>query len=400
VAGEARLAAAQKLSMPLVPVVRCEHLTDEQARAFRIADNKIAEDSSWIDDSLRRELQSLFQQDFDLSVIGFSQEGLDMALAGMVDVDGLTADDDVPELPEVPTSRPGDLWLLGDHRLMCGSATDPADALRLMAGDQIAMVFTDPPYNVNYQGKNKKRLTIQNDNLPSETFFLFLRDAFACLAQASAPGSAIYVCYADIESVNFRNALTQTGWLLKQNLIWVKNQFILGRQDYHWQHEPILYGWRAGGPHRWFGDRKQPTVFQSGYPVSIAGIDGAFQISIQNPDGDIVLQVPEYQILAGSPGVLGTIWRVDKPLSNDDHPTMKPVEVPLRAITNSSKRGDIVADFFGGSGSTLIACEKSSRRARIMELDPRYCDVIVKRWENFTGETAVLETATDNRMRA
>jgi DNA modification methylase len=397
VAGEARLAAARKSGMALVPVVRCEHLSDEQARTFRIADNKIAEDSSWIGDHLNAELRELFQQGLDLSVTGFDPEELDHALAGMIDVDGLTGDDEVPELPETPVSHPGDIWTLGEHRVMCGSATDRADVMRLMAGGQAGMVFTDPPYNVNYQGKNKKHLTLRNDNLPGETFFAFLRDAFSRMAEITAPGSALYVCYADIESVNFRQALTGTGWLLKQNLIWVKNHFILGRQDYQWQHEPILYGWREGGPHRWFGDRRQATVFQSGYPVSIAALDGAFQISVQTPEGNVVLQVPEYTVLSGADNVLGTLWRVDKPLKNDDHPTMKPVEVPLRAITNSSRRGDVVADFFGGSGSTLIACEKTSRQARIMELDPRYCDVIVRRWEKFTGETAVLE---NDRMSA
>lgn len=256
---------------------------------------------------------------------------------------GNTDPDDVPEVKKKAKSKRGEIYQLGPHRLMCGDSTSAADVAKLMGDEKANMVWTDPPYNVAYTGKTKEALTIQNDEMDGEQFYEFLFKAYKNMIESTLPGGAIYVAHADSEGMRFRKALVDAGWLLKQCLIWVKHTIVMGRQDYHWKHEPILYGWAPGSAHSWYTDRKQSTVLE-----------------------------------------------FNKPARNGEHPTMKPVELVEYMVRNSSKDGDLVLDLFGGSGTTLMASEKSGRRACLMELDPCYVDVIITRWEQFTGQKAQL----------
>lgn len=259
--------------------------------------------------------------------------------------EGLTDEDDVPEPGESPVTVPGDIWILGNHRLVCGDATSMDDADKLMGSRQADMLLTDPPYNVAYTGKTKDALTIQNDAMDDSSFKQFLLDAFTAADAFMKPGAVFYIWHADSEGYNFRGACHDIGWKVRQCLIWNKSTMVMGRQDYHWKHEPCLYGWKEGASHLWNSDRKQTTVIEC-----------------------------------------------DKPQRNAEHPTMKPVALMEYQIGNNTRKDNIVLDLFGGSGSTLIACEKLGRRACIMELDPIYCDVIIRRWQEFTGENAFLES--------
>jgi DNA modification methylase len=315
-----------------------------------IADNKIAENAGWDEEMLRIELQALREADFDLDITGFDFEDIDRLLNGeLPENQGLTDEDAAPEVTENPLSQPGDVWLLGDHRVLCGSATVLADLEKVMDGVLADMVFTDPPYNVDYgntakdkiraKGGKKAGRTIMNDNL-GEGFEQFLYDA--CVNFLLVCKGAVYVCMSSSELDTLQSAFRKAGGKWSTFVIWAKNTFTLGRSDYQRQYEPILYGWKEGAEHFWCGARDQ-----------------------------------------------GDVWFFNKPQKNDLHPTMKPVELVERAVRNSSKTRDIVLDPFGGSGSTLIACEKTGRQARLIELDPRYVDVIVKRWEDFTGKTAI-----------
>lgn len=256
---------------------------------------------------------------------------------------GLSDPDQVPPVPTVPRTKPGDMYLLGSHRLMCGDATRKEHAAKLMDGQKADLVVTDPPYNVAYEGKTKSALTIENDEMGDVAFGEFLAQAYASYFQSAKAGAGIYVFHADMEGANFRTKLKESGFLFKQCCIWIKDVFVMSRQDFHWKHEPILYGWKPGAPHNWYSDRKQTTV-----------------------------------------------WDFKRPTKSTDHPTMKPVDLISYPITCSSKVGDTVIDFFGGSGTTLIACEALDRVCYTMELDPRYCDVIVARYETFTGRKAKL----------
>ena len=345
VAGHGRLLAAQELGLQTVPVIVLGHLDEVQRRALVLADNKLAENAGWDEELLKLELQALDDLDFDLDLMGFSTEELDDLLleepAG-----GNTEDDQIPDVQEQPVSKAGDLWILGDHRLLCGSAIESADVERLMGGQLADMVFTDPPYNVDYgnSAKDKKRgkdRRIKNDNLGDE-FHSFLKAAMTNMLAVCK--GAIYVCMSSSELDTLQKAFREAGGKWSTFLIWAKNTFTLGRADYQRQYEPILYGWKDGSDHFWCGARDQ-----------------------------------------------GDVWFFNKPACNDLHPTMKPVELVERAIRNSSKTKDIVLDLFGGSGSTLIACEKTGRQARLTELDPKYVDVIVRRWEEYTGQEAYLE---------
>ncbi len=345
VAGHGRLLAAQELGMRTVPVIVLGHLDDVQRRALVLADNKLAENAGWDEELLRLELQALDELDFDLDIMGFSTEELDDLLLEEP-AEGNTEDDQVPEIQEQPVSRTGDVWILGDHRLLCGSATEQTDVEKLMVGQLADMVFTDPPYNVDYgnSAKDKKRgkdRRIKNDNLGDE-FHSFLKAAMTNML--SVCKGAVYVCMSSSELDTLQKAFREAGGKWSTFLIWAKNTFTLGRADYQRQYEPILYGWKDGSDHFWCGARDQ-----------------------------------------------GDVWFFNKPARNDLHPTMKPVELVERAIRNSSKTKDIVLDLFGGSGSTLIACEKSGRQARLTELDPKYVDVIVRRWEEYAGQEAYLE---------
>ena len=288
--------------------------------------------------------------------------------------EGLTDDDDCPDTQPDPISQSGDIWLLGEHRLMCGDGTDPQQVEQLVQGEAVDMVWTDPPYNVDYQGGTGDKLKIQNDNMGDAQFRAFLRDLFTAASLWIKPGGPIYVAHADTEGVNFRSALVESGFLLKQCLIWVKNTFTLGRQDYNWQHEPILYGWKPGAAHCWFGEFNKSTVLD------------------EEPDFRVMDKSSLINYCRELRNQLSTsVVREDKPARSAEHPTMKPVSLIIHMIRNSSTRKNTVLDLCAGSGSTLIACEKLRRKARVMELDPVYCDVIVRRWENFTGLRATLE---------
>lgn len=344
IAGHGRLLAARKLGLLEVPVVPMEHLTDTQRRALILADNKIGENASWEDELLGIELSELKDAGFDLGLTGFCTEEWEALIAGEEQTkDGLTDDDAVPEVSENPISKPGDLWILGEHKLLCGDATKSDDYKMLLGDELVDMTFTDPPYNVNYANTAKEKLLgknrpIMNDNL-GEGFGSFLFDA--CDNIVTRTKGSIYIAMSSSELDTLQAAFRAAGGKWSTFIIWAKNTFTLGRADYQRQYEPILYGWRDGADHYWCGARDQ-----------------------------------------------GDVWNIKKPAKNDLHPTMKPVELVERAVRNSSKTRDLVLDPFGGSGTTLIACEKSGRRARIIELDPKYVDVIVKRWEEYTGDKA------------
>ncbi|MBI4910965.1 MAG: site-specific DNA-methyltransferase [Acidobacteria bacterium] len=348
IAGHARLLAARKLRMTEVPVIVLDHLTETQRRALVLADNRLAENAGWDEEMLRVELAALEEDDFNLEVVGFTDDELKDLLAEpeTQPAAGLTDDDATPETPDVAITVLGDLWLLGDHRLVCGDSTQIEIVENVLGGGLADMVFTDPPYNVNYGVAMKDRLRgkkrkIANDNL-GDGFEQFLHDA--CLNILAVTKGAIYICMSSSELHTLQKAFRETGGHWSTFVVWAKNTFTIGRSDYQRQYEPILYGWKEGTDHYWCGARDQ-----------------------------------------------GDVWFVKKPVSNDLHPTMKPVELVERAIRNSSKGRDTVLDPFGGAGSTLIACEKAGRQARLSELEPKYCDVIVRRWQEFTGKEAKLD---------
>lgn len=337
VCGHTRFKAAQKLGLAEVPVHIAGDLTPEQIQAYRIADNKTAEIAEWNYDLLPLEIRELQDADFDLSLLGFDTDELDRLLNGTdADsvVDGETEPDAVPDVPEEAASRRGVLYRLGDHLLLCGDATKPEDIARLTGDDKANLYLVDPPYNVALTGSNG--LTIRNDDMEDGKFREFLTAAFRCASDSIEPGASFYVFHSDSESSNFRLAARDAGLEVHETLYWVKNSFVLGRFDYHYQSESVLYGWKPGAPHNWYSDRCQTNILN-----------------------------------------------FDKPKHNDVHPSMKPVEMLVYLVKNSSKRGETVLDNFGGSGSTLIACEQTGRKCRMIELDEKYCDVIRRRWAEF-----------------
>ena len=341
IAGHGRVMAAQKLGLQAVPCIRLAHLSDTQRKAYVIADNRLALNAGWDDQMLTLELQELDGEDFDLSLLGFEADELNALLNPIKETEGLTDEDAVPEVPEEPKTKPGDIYQLGRHRLMCGDSTSIDAVEKLMDGQLADILITDPPYNVAYEGSNG--LKIKNDDLSDDKFREFLRDAFVSAFAVMKSGAVFYIWYADVETYNFSAAVKEANLKLSQILVWKKDSLIMGRKDYHFIHEPCLYGWKEGAAHLWASDRKQVSVFE-----------------------------------------------FKKPKRNDVHPTMKPVELIEYQLLNNTKGQDIVLDLFGGSGSTMIAAEKNGRTARLMELDPKYCDVIVKRWEDFTGQKANL----------
>ena len=346
IVGHVRLLAAKKLGLREAPVHIAHNLTPAQVRAYRLLDNRSHEETSWDEDLLGLELLDLKGLDIDLDLTGFGIDEIDDLLARAEGTDGLTDPDAIPEVPE-PVSMLGDLWVLGKHRLLCGDATLLAAGERVLAGDRADLIFTDPPYGVNYRqpsshpGRSGRR--IKNDNLGTG-FETFLADACRNLVELSA--GAIYICMSSSELDTLKRVFVEGGGHWSTFVIWAKNTFTLGRSDYQRQYEPILYGWREGGEHYWCGARDQ-----------------------------------------------GDVWNVNKRVVNELHPTQKPVELIERAIINNSKGGETVLDAFGGSGSTLIACEKTGRCARVIELEPGYVDTTVMRWQEFTGREAVLENA-------
>jgi DNA modification methylase len=345
IAGHGRLQAAKQLALAVVPVVVLDHLSEAQKRAYVIADNKLALNAGWDENLLRAELEALEQEGFDLPLVGFSDDELADLLADPEAASGNTDEDAVPEAPAEPKTKRGDVYVLGSHRLLCGDSTMLGDVERVLDGALADMVFTDPPYNVDYGNAAKDKMrgtnrTIMNDNL-GDGFEQFLYDA--CVNMLAVCKGAIYVCMSSSELHTLQKAFVAAGGKWSTFIIWAKNTFTLGRADYQRQYEPILYGWKQGTDRFWCGARDQ-----------------------------------------------GDVWFVNKPRVNDLHPTMKPVELVERAVRNSSKSRDIVLDSFGGSGTTMIACEKTGRQARLIELYPKYCDVIVQRWEEFTGKKAEL----------
>ncbi|MBT2746188.1 MULTISPECIES: site-specific DNA-methyltransferase [unclassified Lysobacter] len=345
IAGHGRLLAARQLGLGKVPVIELSHLTPAQKRAYVIADNRLAENAGWDEELLRLELAELRDADFDLDLLGFTDDELDELLDG--DQAGLTDDDEVPEVQEQPVSRRGDVWVCGSHKVLCGDATQ-ADDYAALLGDELAdMTFTDPPYNVDYANNPKDKLRgkhrpILNDNLGGD-FGVFLE---ACCTQMVAlTKGAIYIAMSSSELDRLQSAFRAAGGRWSTFIIWAKNKFTMGHADYQRQYEPILYGWREGTERFWCGARDQ-----------------------------------------------GDVWFIDRSSKNDLHPTMKPVALVERAIRNSSKSRDLVLDPFGGSGTTLIAAEKTGRRARLIELDPKYADVIVRRWQDHTGQFALRQS--------
>jgi DNA modification methylase len=331
IAGHGRLMAARKLGLTEVPVVKLEHLTESQRKAYVLADNRIALNSGWDTSMLTLELQDL-KDEIDLSLLGFDADELDAMLNPIEETEGLTDEDSVPEVPVEPKTKLGDIYILGNHRLMCGDSTSIDAVEKLMDGDKADMVFTDPPYGVDYKGINND----SRDGLED-----LLRGAFANYLAVSKSGASIY-CFHSDRCADVFHTVFREYFHFSSMIIWAKNSLTLSQTDYQSQHEPCLYGWMNNGSHSWYSDRKQTSV-----------------------------------------------WKFDKERF-EGHTTPKPVGLVEKAITNSSKGGDIIIDLFGGSGSTMIASEKIGRQARIMELDPKYCDVIVKRWEDFTGKKATL----------
>ena len=389
VRGHGRLEAALLIGCK-VPVERQDYESEAEEWADLVADNRIAELASIDNDELAKLLSDLDGLDIDMELTGYSGKALDNLLADIrtheVTDDGFDAAEAAKSIKE-PTSKRGDIWILGRHRLMCGDSTIESDMARLMDGRRAAMVFTDPPYNVDYQGGSAKRLKIKNDNMTAEAFKAFLTEAFINLHHSAEDGAAIYICHADSAGNEFREAMAASGWSLKQCLIWVKNQFTLGRQDYQWQHEPILYGWREGEAHRFFGGRKQSTVIEDS-PIVLQEQEDATLICVTIGTEQVVIRAKEAEIVSRADDSVMSIWRFEKPVRNGEHPTMKPIPLCARAIQNSSTEGEIVLDGFGGSGSTLIAAEQTGRSCYMMECDPVYADVIIKRWEEFTGQKA------------
>jgi site-specific DNA-methyltransferase (adenine-specific) len=325
-------------------------MTEAEKRAYIITDNKTALNAGWDDELLKIELGELAEMKFDLTLTGFDTEELNVILDFGENKEPTVKEDEFDETPpDEPTTQLGDIYQLGRHRLMCGDSTDAEAVAKLMGGAKADLYLTDPPYNVDYEGKTKDALKIQNDKMDDDSFRQFLRDAFAAADTVMKCGAVFYIWHADSEGYNFRGACHDIGWQVRQCLIWNKNSLVMGHQDYHWKHEPCLYGWKDGAGHLWASDRKQTTVLN-----------------------------------------------FDKPTSSKEHPTMKPVLLFDYQIKNNTKAEDIVLDSFGGSGTTLIACEQNGRTAYLMELDPKYCDVIVARWEKLTGEKAVKLNADND----
>lgn len=395
VRGHGRLLAAQLLNLETVPVDLQDYESEAAEWADLIADNRLAELAT-IDDSLLAEL--LKEADDMVELTGYTANEIDRILgeaeSSVVQDDNFDVEGAVDSATKNTITQPGDLWILGNHRLLCGDSTSVEDVLRLLGGDEADMVFTDPPYNVAYEGGTG--LTIMNDSMADDEFYQFLLAAFKAMYAGMKPGAPIYVCHADGSGNAFRNAFGDAGLLLKQVLIWVKNSFVLGRQDYQWMHEPILYGWKPGTSHKWYGGRKQGTVIDDLLPVEVEKSGDDYLLHLKTDTQHIVIKTDRFEVLYNEGTALDTIWRVNKPLRNGEHPTMKPIELCARGIQNSSREGDIVLEPFGGSGSTLIASEQTGRRCCAMELDPVYCDVIVKRYSELVGSSHAIRVIRGN----
>lgn len=349
IAGHGRLIAAKEEGFSEVPCVFVDYLTEAQKKAYIIADNRYAEDAGWDEELLRLEIESLQGMEFNVELLGFDPAELNKLLTNDDDIQEDDFDVDA-ELQKPAITQPGDVWILGNHRLICGDSTKPETYKVLMDGKKANLVVTDPPYNVNYEGSAGK---IKNDNMGNEAFYTFLFDAFKNMEEVMAQDASIYVFHADTEGLNFRKAFSDAGFYLSGTCIWKKQSLVLGRSPYQWQHEPVLFGWKKKGKHMWYSDRKQSTI-----------------------------------------------WEYDKPKKNGEHPTMKPLALIANPITNSSMTGCIVLDPFGGSGSTIIACEQTGRICHIIELDEKFCDVIVKRFIEQVGSDEQVFLLRDGSNKA
>lgn len=366
--GHTRWKAAKKLKLKTVPVIIADDLTEEQVRAFRPADNKVAEIAQWDIELLLSEIESV--DNLDMTLFGFTDS--DYTLDDFEDEEtgtDISEDEIESEGDSVSSVEYGDIYQLGRHRLMCGDSTSAGDMKELVNGEKIDLYVTDPPYNVAYEGKTEEAMTIQNDSMDDASFRKFLRDAFEVADQHLKPGGAFYIWHADSEGLNFRAAVKETGWLLKQNLVWVKNSIVLGRQDYQWKHEPCLYGWKDGASHYFIDNRSLATV-----------IEEDEENLKEMTKGELISYIKTMQ--ENSPA---SIFYEDKPVRSDIHPTMKPLKLIARCVLNSSKKGERVLDSFNGGGSTLMVCEKTERIYYGMELDPVYVERTIKRWEEETG---------------
>lgn len=368
VCGHTRLKAAKKLKLKEVPCIRADDLTEEQIKAFRLADNKVSERAEWDFDLLAEELADL--KDMNMQDFGF-EDILEENTEQEAKEDGFE-----PEINEQEPAKAqlGEIYQLGKHRLMCGDSTKVEDVAKLMGGSLADLLLTDPPYNASYEGKTKDHLTIQNDNMENDAFREFLTKAFSAANKVLKPGGVYYIWHAHLEGYNFMGACLDVGWKIRQCLIWNKNTFAIGRQDYQWKHEPCLYGWKDGAGHYFIDSRKEATVFED-----------------EKQDFKKMKKEELVELLEKihSDKIETTIMDEKKPVSSEIHPTMRPIRLFARQIKNSSKQGEKVLDLFGGSGTTLIACEQLGRQAYLMEYDPHYVDAIIKRYEDFTGKKAI-----------
>ena len=368
ISGHTRLKASYKLGLSKVPVMIADDLTDDKVKALRLVDNRTSEVASWDFDMLQKELDAI---DMDMNDYKFDYDEL------MVGSEENIVEDNPPDPDEEnePTAKRGDIWILGNHRLMCGDSTIEEDVKKLMNGRQADLLQTDPPYNVSYVGKTKDALTIRNDSMSNKEFLEFLTKAFKRATENMKAGAVFYVWLASREHINFETALNRAGLEVREQLIWNKSILVLGHQDYQYKHEPCLYGWKDGAPHYFVDSRAETTVYEDKKP----NINNMSKQELK----DYVKELLEEKVAT-------TVINVDKPLRSEDHPTMKPLKLIGYQIKNSSRKGDIVLDLFGGSGSTLMACEQLGRTCYTMELDPKFVDVIIKRWETLTGKKAEL----------
>lgn len=363
--GHGRYEALKELGFDKVNVIVLDELSEEQKNAYRIVHNQLTMNTDWDIDKLKEELNTI---SLDMSSLGFGEDILNEVEEDFSEAEEDDFDVDAA-IPEIPTTVSGQIYHLGNHRLMCGDSTKIEDVMKLVDNKKVDLFLTDPPYNINVS--NSQGMTIENDNMDKTEFIEFLSKAFGNAIEAMNEGAAFYIWYADTSALEFHQACRNAKMTIRENLIWVKSQFILGRQDYHWRHEPCLYGWKDGAAHYFLNDRTQSTV-----------LDNSLDLDTISHE-DLVEYVKN--LLNDS-----TVLYENKPTTNDLHPTMKPIKLMGKLIKNSSKKNDIILDLFGGSGSTLIGAEQLNRTCYVMEYDPKYCDVIVKRWEELTGKKAVL----------
>lgn len=372
--GHGRLLALKSPGVKEAECIRLVGLTDDQKRAYIHIHNQLTMNTGFDMDILTQELKSI--EGIDMSFFGFD---MDFSIDQDFDFDdGQNVEDELlsSSAAKEPRTKRGQLWQLGRHRLMVGDSTSEEDVDKLTGGEAMDLCITDPPYNVNYEGGTQEKLTIINDDMDDLSFYRFLQNFYAQMLRVLKYGASYYIFHADTEGLNFRAALQEAGGQVKQNLIWVKNSLVLGRQDYQWKHEPILYGWKDGAGHYFVNDRCQTTVFENK-----PDLDSMTREELADLAENLLAKLEE---------IPTSIIHHDKPVRSELHPTMKPVALCAKLIQNSSKRGEKVIDFFGGSGSTLMACEETGRICYTMELDTRYADVIINRWEEATGEKAVL----------